>query len=190
MLTQTARKRESKEEGTAYHESGHAIVSRITWPKLALRHVTIIPNALRTIIPTEMETLGYCLGRKFGKSFQPDVELTNKTRDRLEAQIMSLLAGKIAEERFTGRKSKGSEYDLSTAASLASNMSGDGKVVSTYLAYLWARTENLVYMPIYWKCITALAKKLLNERRVSGKDVDKLIRDVIQAEVVAHRAGA
>jgi ATP-dependent Zn protease len=166
------KKKESKEEAsTAYHESGHAIVSRITWPKLALRHVTIIPTA-------EKGTLGHCLGRKFGKSFQPDVELTNKTRDRLEAQIMSLLAGKIAEEKFTGTKSKGSAYDLMTAASFASNM-GDGKVLSTYLDYLSARTEDLVYRPIYWKCVTALAKKLVNERKVSGKDVDNLIGDVV-----------
>ena len=175
MREQIAMRRNLKELAVAYHEAGHAVIDRVVLPQIAVRYVTIIPNKAAG-------TLGHCRGRESGPGFRPDIETNPRTRNRLESLVMGILAGAIAEQKFTGKNNwAGSCSDREKALSFASHMSGGGKVLDTYVEYLWARTEELVCTPIHWECIKALAEKLVAERTVSGKAVNKLIQDVRNA---------
>lgn len=125
-------------EATAYHEAGHAIVTH--WHGMKYRRVTIKPG-------------DDYLGRVQGQRTQFDIEhhrLTNPGGARLrkwtETRTQILLAGGIAERRFTGQDNQpGSEDDLSNAFDIATlvNDGAPSETANKWLEWQYSVTETL-----------------------------------------------
>ena len=92
---------------TAYHEAGHAIVSRLLQPTQTVQEVSIIPRGMAA---------GYTITN------ERDTETQHKSRTFLKTQIAVFMSGRLAEELFTGDICTGSTNDLKHATLLAENM--------------------------------------------------------------------
>lgn len=92
---------------TAYHEAGHAIISRVLQPNQTVQEVSIIPRGMAA---------GYTITN------EKDTETHHKTRKFLTTQIAVFMGGRIAEDMFTGDICTGSTNDLKHATVLAENM--------------------------------------------------------------------
>jgi len=92
---------------TAYHEAGHAIVSRILQPDQCVQEVSIIPRGMAA---------GYTLTN------EKDVESHHKSRKFLTGRLAMYMAGRIAEKLFIGDFCTGSSQDIKVATDLAERM--------------------------------------------------------------------
>ena len=92
---------------TAYHESGHAIVSYLTEPDQLVQEVSIIPRGMAA---------GYTLTN------EKDIENHHKSKKFLSNRIAMLMAGRVAEQIFIGDTCTGSSNDIKVATDLAENM--------------------------------------------------------------------
>ena len=92
---------------TAYHEAGHAIVSRVLQKDQVVQEVSIIPRGMAA---------GYTLTN------EKDVENHHKSKTFLSNQLVVLMAGRTAEETFIGDICTGSQNDLKVATELAEAM--------------------------------------------------------------------
>ena len=158
---------------TAYHEAGHAVISRLTTPRISVRRVSIIADE-------RQGTLGHVLHRKPHKSFQPDAVVTPSTRERLEANIIATLAGDIAERKFTGRKTNGWCRDFDAACSLASCMVSGERELEAYINWQGIRTEAMLDFPPFWGCVEVVAERLLTQQRLTCKDVERTMQDALR----------
>ncbi len=97
---------QKEKEMTAYHEMGHALV-RFFLPNADKVHkVTIIPR-----------------GRALGvTTFLPNEDQHSLTKDYIETQIITLLAGRAAEKIVFGTLTTGAANDLQRATQLARKM--------------------------------------------------------------------
>jgi cell division protease FtsH len=99
---------EKEKLNTAYHESGHAIVGRLTPDHDPVYKVSIIPR-----------------GRALGVTmFLPEEDRYSHSKRFLHGQISSLFGGRIAEELTLGADgvTTGASNDIERATSLARNM--------------------------------------------------------------------
>ncbi len=98
----------SQKKRTAYHESGHVIISLLINNNDILHKVTIIPRG---------QSLGNTL-------FLPKQDSYHINRQELENKICILYGGRIAEEIIYGKKniSIGSSHDIKQATLIARNM--------------------------------------------------------------------
>jgi len=92
---------------TAYHEAGHAIVSRVLQPDQTVQEVSIIPRGMAA---------GYTLTN------EKDIESTHKSRTILNAHLAVFMAGRVAEQMFVGDICTGCSNDLKVATNLAERM--------------------------------------------------------------------
>jgi cell division protease FtsH len=92
---------------TAFHEAGHAVISRLLQPTQMVQEVSIIPRGMAA---------GYTITN------ERDTESHHKTRAFLNTQIAVFMSGRLAEELFTGDICTGSTNDLKHATLLAENM--------------------------------------------------------------------
>ncbi len=91
---------------TAWHESGHAIVNVLLTNTYPLHKVTIIPR-----------------GQSLGATMSlPKEEIWNRQRKDMLAMITVTMAGRIAEEIFSGDISTGASGDIQQATQLARAM--------------------------------------------------------------------
>lgn len=178
--TRAERERRSL-EATAYHEAGHAVAS------LALgrgvRRVSIVPDLAAG-------TLGLATNHGL-PSFRPDVRDDAPTQAKAEREILILLAGPAAEERFTGRRNRaGAAGDhAAAAAALALSLCGDEDEASAFLAWLVIRGRNLIAAPGQWIRVAALARALVDRRELSGAEVRRVCVEAMANAVAAHVAG-
>ena len=102
---------ESEKRITAWHEAGHALITRKMLPENRITKVTVIPSS--------RGAAGYSM------SIPPDRLL--HTRKELMAMICAALGGRAAEEMLLGRDSvtTGAANDLKKAREFASAMAGD-----------------------------------------------------------------
>ncbi len=91
---------------TAYHESGHAIVGKLTGQD---------PVHLITIVPTGRGAGGYT-------SFRPEADSFYDHKNKLKGYIAMALAGRAAEEIIFGDVTSGAYSDIQHATSIAKNM--------------------------------------------------------------------
>lgn len=89
-----------EESAIAWHEAGHAVVRHALGGKVD--RVTIIPH-----------------GGALGVTFTVPEEKTRFTRDGLETELAVLMAGRAAEEVFTGSVSSGAASDIERASRMA-----------------------------------------------------------------------
>ena len=121
----------------AYHEAGHAVVSRMLG--LRVKSVTIRPGS---------------------------VLIDRFSRAPTEKQILILLAGLYAQRRFAphsawrsrNQSHPNSGYDFDTVALLIHDEHGSGRVADLYSRYAFAKAEQLVEG--WWQHIEAVAKAL------------------------------
>lgn len=97
---------EHERKTTAYHESGHAIVS------LSVKHADPVDKV--TIIPR-----GVSLGATF---FLPKKNKVSYWMNELTDQLAVLMGGRCAEEIFVGDISSGAQQDIERATQLARSM--------------------------------------------------------------------
>ncbi len=91
---------------TAIHEAGHAVAMYRLPTHDPVRHVTIVPR-------------GQSLGATW---YIPKDDSSNLTRNEMYEQIVSLLAGRVAEDLFLGDISVGASNDIDRATKLAKDM--------------------------------------------------------------------
>lgn len=91
---------------TAYHEGGHAIVTRALPDTDKVNLITIVPR-------------GYAGGFT---SFLPDDEQMFKTKNQMLTEIVTFLGGRAAEELVLKDISTGASNDIERATKLARNM--------------------------------------------------------------------
>ncbi|WP_420642723.1 ATP-dependent zinc metalloprotease FtsH [Candidatus Leptofilum sp.] len=89
----------------AYHEAGHALVSHFLPAAMPLRKVTIVPRGMGLGLTWYLED---------------DTILPNKTH--LQAQIASLLGGRVSEEIVYNEITSGASNDLQRVTQLARSM--------------------------------------------------------------------
>jgi cell division protease FtsH len=89
----------------AYHEAGHAIVSRFLPEDLPLRKVTIVPR-----------------GMGLGLTWYMEDDKLMPTKSQLQARIASTLGGRVAEEVVFGDITAGASNDLQSVTRIARAM--------------------------------------------------------------------
>lgn len=170
MKQEETRKRPSRLQRLAYHEAGHTVAAYLVHRRFT--EVSIIPDE---------NTLGHC-GTARVPTFAPDVDSSPKTRDQVEARIITSLGGPIAESLFTGRTvSLKKSWDIHNVLGLSGNMCGDEKEESAYVNWLWERTRLLISFDRHWTAIQALAQELVKRRRIGERLARKTIREAMQA---------
>ena len=91
---------------TAIHEAGHAVATYKLSTQPPVRHITIIPR-----------------GQSLGSTWSlPIGDTSNLTRNEMYEEIISLLAGRAAEELFLGDISVGASNDIERATNVAKDM--------------------------------------------------------------------
>lgn len=90
----------------AYHESGHALVAKLTKNSDPVHKISIIPR-------------GLSLGVTY---IAPDEDKRIMSRSYLTAKLVSMLGGRAAEILIFGEPSTGAQNDIEQATELAHNM--------------------------------------------------------------------
>jgi ATP-dependent Zn protease len=136
---------------TAYHEAGHAVVAFVF--ERPVQKLSILPDQRR---------LGHCELRK---------GVNRASRDRLEADILILLAGVASEAIHSGSYNwEGAGQDLQSVRRLAVMRSGDGQA-DKLTRRLLAKAEFLLRQPQNWNAVQLIAAELVEKNSVSGRVV-------------------
>ncbi len=96
---------EDEKKITAYHEGGHALVSRFLPGTDAVNKITIIPR-----------------GRALGVTWFLSEDRDTYYKDDLESRLSGLYGGRAAEDIVFGRFSTGASQDIKQATEIAQNM--------------------------------------------------------------------
>ncbi|CDH31592.1 ATP-dependent zinc metalloprotease FtsH [Xenorhabdus bovienii] len=123
---------EEQKESTAYHEAGHAIIGRLVPEHDPVHKVTIIPR-------------GRALGVTF---FLPEGDQISASRQKLESQLSTLYAGRLAEEIIYGvdSVSTGASNDIKVATSIARNMVTQWGFSEKLGPLLYAEEEGEIFL--------------------------------------------
>ena len=172
---------------TAYHEAGHAIVSKFTPHSIPVEQVSIIPRGVSGGVTV----------------YLPEDDKKHIYKDELLANLTSAVGGRAAEEVFIGRISTGASADIEDATQTAREMVTQygmseklglvkyGDMEETqHLGYTYGGGRN--FSEKYAETIddevrslmdSALkeAKKILTEKK---EYVDKLVALLVEKEVV------
>ncbi len=98
---------EQEKRTVSYHEVGHALVTALTKNSEPVQKITIVPRT--------MGTLGYVMQ-------VPEEEKYLRTKAELESQLLTLLAGRAAEEIVFDTVTTGAANDIERATSIARSM--------------------------------------------------------------------
>jgi hypothetical protein len=151
-----------------------------------------IPFGRVTIVP-DADCLGAVVGYRYGLKFIQRCEMgydfTPRDRDRLEREIMSLLAGHAAERRFAGRANHAGSYrDRKTAIDLASTfVDYDPKVTIAFFRWISLRVDAVFESPHQWLFVKAVAAALLERQRLTYREVRATIEAAIDADIDPRR---
>ena len=97
---------EKEKRLTAYHEAGHAIVTKLLQPDTPVHQISIIPSG---------RAGGYTLSL-------PKEDRSYDSKSEMENEIVSLLGGRVAEKLILGDISTGASNDIQRATTIARNM--------------------------------------------------------------------
>jgi len=135
---------------TAYHESGHAVMALLMGRPV--KKVSIIPSQNR---------LGACTIQK-GRSKQ--------VQDKIEAEMMILLAGMAAEGRKSGQYNvAGAAQDLRGVETLAMTRAGNVRQAQKLIHRMLDKTQHLLSEKSTWKAVKVIANELLEHESISGR---------------------
>lgn len=97
---------EKERKLTAYHEGGHAVVSRFLPTHDTVHQISIIPRGMAG---------GYTM-------YKPNEDKSYMSKSEMEEHIVSLLGGRVAEELVLNDVSTGASNDIERASKIARNM--------------------------------------------------------------------
>ncbi len=154
---------EDEKKSTAYHESGHVLVSRLLPNTDPVHKVTIIPR-----------------GRALGvTSYLPIDEKHNYSKDYLESMLAQLLGGRAAEKLVFDQFTTGAGNDIERATEIARKMVCEWGMSDKLGPVSFGKKEEEIF----------LGREIAQHRDYSentARDIDQEVRVIIsQAE---HRA--
>ena len=97
---------EKENKLTAYHEAGHAVVSKFLPTQDTVHEISIIPRGMAG---------GYTM-------YRPEEDKTYMAKSEMEESIVSLLGGRVAESLVLGDISTGASNDIERATKIARDM--------------------------------------------------------------------
>ena len=97
---------EKENKLTAYHEAGHAVVSKFLPTQDTVHEISIIPRGMAG---------GYTM-------YRPDEDKNYMAKSEMEESIISLLGGRVAESLVLGDISTGASNDIERATKIARDM--------------------------------------------------------------------
>ena len=137
-------------ELTAYHEAGHAVMALLMGR--SVQKVSIIPSQNR---------LGAVTMQK-GRSKQ--------VQDKLEADILILLAGMAAEGRKSGQYNLGgAKQDLQMVEKLALSRAGNPKQATKLIQKTLDKTQHILSQKANWLAVKIIAQELVEHGSISGR---------------------
>jgi ATP-dependent Zn protease len=155
---------------TAYHEAGHVVVAHSQ--QTIVKRVTIeLGDGYHGVT----ESVG------FSRRMRPDVEVTIRTRDRIERQARILLAGEIAQRRKAPRSVRNVHHqtDCERAVDFLDYPCASDRELSLYIKLLRVQTEQLI--ELYWPEIETVARALIERRTLNAREVREVIRAAWEA---------
>ena len=159
---------EDERRNTAYHESGHAVVSRLL-PKLDPVHkVTIIPR-----------------GRALGVTVSlPERDRYSLDKIRMLNTISMLFGGRIAEEVFMGEMTTGASNDFERATGIARDMVTRYGMTDALGTMVYAENEGEVFLGRSVTKTTSMSEETMRAvdaevRRIIDEQY-KVARDLIE----------
>ena len=148
------KRRASRDRAIAYHEAGHAVAA------FALD----IPVLYATIVPD---------GENEGHVQFADQEVS------VQDVATVALAGPAAQEHGQRRKGpNASDYltDVMNALACLREVLPEGEA-TRWGRYLEQRAKDIVTSEAYWPAVEAVAKELVQHRKLTGKQVDECIKN-------------
>lgn len=155
---------------TAYHESGHAIMSFFL--KIPIKKITIIPN----------KKYGGCVTNKFPKDIN-SIGWDNKYKKLIEKHIMVLMSGHIAEKIFFKRVGRRSVSDDHSISDLITHIYSEPKVINAYLKYLNILATTMMESEQFKPVVKELAKILLKKKELKGKECKNTIYEIMNNQM-------
>jgi cell division protease FtsH len=159
---------EEERRNTAYHESGHAVVSRLL-PKLDPVHkVTIIPR-----------------GRALGVTVSlPERDRYSLDKIRMLNTISMLFGGRIAEEVFMGEMTTGASNDFERATGIARDMVTRYGMTDALGTMVYAENEGEVFLGRSVTKTTSMSEETMRKvdaevRRIIDEQY-RVARDLIE----------
>ncbi len=149
-----------EKELTAYHETGHAMVSHFLPHAQTLRKITIIPR-----------------GMAGGVTWYLDEDTSFMTRSKFEAMIATALGGRVAEEIVFGDITTGASNDLQQVTRMARAMVTQYGMSNELGLRVYGEKQELVF----------LGREISEQRDYSdavAEQIDAEVRRIIDA---AHK---
>lgn len=140
---------------TAYHEAGHAVMA-VSLGR-TIQKVSIAPGKSRF----GASRLGHCEIKKGVKK---------GSHDRLEDDVLILLAGMVAEAKLTGQYcQQGAGQDLRDVANLLCTRAASPRQHETLQRRMLSKTEHLLGDDVHVEAIREIAQELLAKTTISGR---------------------
>jgi hypothetical protein len=156
--------RDESLKATAYHEAGHTLVAWLL--RVKVRSATIVPDR-------EAESDGHIRheGLLLGKF--PEAVESDRQRIRMEKFIMVSLAGPIAQMMYNPRSFRRyhAGFDWPTALNLSMMCTRSSSTSERHLAYLEARTKDLLEAPGIRELLRILATELLARKTLNRSEI-------------------
>jgi hypothetical protein len=156
---------------TAYHEAGHAVMARLQ-------------RCHFTAVSIDLEHGGCVWMRSSFRRMRPDIAVTTtRLRDAFEREYMTCYAGRLAQERFAGRRAELFEYeeDATLAEEMLQRVSARAAERRAYHRYLLERARTELFFPPHWNGVHVLAASLMDARELRGAAAKRLIDGAVIA---------
>lgn len=163
---------------TAYHEAGHAVVSKVLIPEKTIQQITIVPRG------NANGFVSYSL---------EDMQQLKMTKNRIESEISIALAGRIAqiirfgEENIDG----GASSDLESANSLShhaiTQLGMDSQLFNISMIF-----NNINHSELYRDELSLAMKRWLKDAEIRSSEilnthwdiVEKLAQSLLESETI------
>lgn len=151
---------------TAWHEAGHAVMA-VSLGR-SIEKVTISPSRLQT----GGSRLGACMIQK-GR--------VKASSDQLEDDVLILLAGMVAESRFTGRYcTEGAAQDLGYVERMLSMRATNERQLERLTRRMLDKTEHTLNEKGHAKAVELVAQELVRKVTISGRAVRHFLDQAMQ----------
>lgn len=164
----------------AYHEAGHAVMCHL----LHLRIGSVRIDA------DELHGGETRHSNPFRDALALD-DATGRGRLRLEKAVMLCLAGPVAQAKMSpdpAHQEDGGALDWPAALALAMRFFRSQKTAQAYIAFARAWVDEIFAAPRIWAMVERLAKALIAERRLSGREAEAIIRGASMMPRLAARS--
>ncbi len=147
---------EKEKRLTAYHEAGHAVVSKFLPTHDDVQEVSIIPRGMAG---------GYTM-------YKPTDDKSYRSKSEMKEQLVSLLGGRVAEELVLNDISTGASNDIERASKIARAMVMKYGMSEKLGPITFGSTQEEVF----------LGKEMTSQRDYSEKvaaEIDEEVREII-----------